>query len=91
MHTGFYSENLKGRDLLEDLGKDKSIILKWILRKYVSVWTWLIWLRIETCDEVLRTQKWIFGFYKGGKFLDHLNHYLFLKKDSAPGIYLSVY
>jgi hypothetical protein len=26
-------ENLKGRDLLEDLGVDGKIILEWILRK----------------------------------------------------------
>jgi hypothetical protein len=33
MHTKFWSEKLKGRDHLEDLGIDEKIILKWILRK----------------------------------------------------------
>jgi hypothetical protein len=31
MHTKFWSENLKGRDYLEDLGIDGKIILEWIL------------------------------------------------------------
>jgi hypothetical protein len=33
--TGFWWENLRGRDYLEDLGADGMIILKWILRKSV--------------------------------------------------------
>jgi hypothetical protein len=32
MHT-FWSENLKGRDHLGNLGIDRNIILKWILQK----------------------------------------------------------
>jgi hypothetical protein len=32
MHTRFWSENLKGRDCLEDLGIDGKI-LEWILGK----------------------------------------------------------
>jgi hypothetical protein len=34
-----YSENayLKGRDHLEHLGVDGSIILKWILKRYIEV------------------------------------------------------
>jgi hypothetical protein len=36
----FWSENLKGRDHLEDLGGDERIILKWTLRKLGGrVWT----------------------------------------------------
>jgi hypothetical protein len=33
MYTKFLSENVKGRDLLEDTGIDERIILKWIIRK----------------------------------------------------------
>jgi len=33
MHTKFCSENLKGRDHLEDLGVDGRIISEWILGK----------------------------------------------------------
>jgi hypothetical protein len=33
MHTKFWSENLKGRDHVEDLGMDKKIILEWMLGK----------------------------------------------------------
>jgi hypothetical protein len=33
MHTKFWSENLKERDHLEDLGMDRRIILEWILDK----------------------------------------------------------
>jgi hypothetical protein len=32
--TKLLSENLKGRQYLEDLYKDERIILKWILKKY---------------------------------------------------------
>jgi hypothetical protein len=33
MHTKFWSENLKRRGHMEDLGKDERIILEWIYRK----------------------------------------------------------
>jgi hypothetical protein len=33
MHTNFWFENLKGKDLSEDLGIDGKIILEWILWK----------------------------------------------------------
>jgi len=34
MHKMFWFENLNGRDHVEDLGVDGSIILEWILGKY---------------------------------------------------------
>jgi hypothetical protein len=33
MHTKFWSENLKGRDLLKYLGMGGKIIIEWILGK----------------------------------------------------------
>jgi hypothetical protein len=33
MHTKFLTENLNGRDHLEDLGVDKQVISEWILEK----------------------------------------------------------
>jgi thiamine kinase-like enzyme len=40
---------VKVRDYLENQGVDERIILKWIFRKlFESVWTELIWLRIDT-------------------------------------------
>jgi hypothetical protein len=43
----YLSENLKGRDHLEDLGVDGRIILECILgKKDGNVWTGFIWLRI---------------------------------------------
>jgi hypothetical protein len=45
----FWSGNIKGRESLEDLGLDRRIILKWILKKQdEGVWTGFIWLRIGT-------------------------------------------
>jgi hypothetical protein len=40
----FYSENVKGRDILRDLGVDRRIIL---------IWTGLIWLRIGSSSGLL--------------------------------------
>jgi hypothetical protein len=46
MQTQFQSENLKGKDHLEDIGEDGRIILKCTLKKYDMVWTRFNWLRI---------------------------------------------
>jgi hypothetical protein len=49
MHTKFWSDNLKGRDHLEDLGTGGMILLNRTLRNWVGeVWTGFNWLRIET-------------------------------------------
>jgi hypothetical protein len=51
-----YAENLKGRDLIVDLGGDRMTVLKWTLKvQYVRVWTGFIWFRIATSDAVLNT------------------------------------
>ena len=46
--------NLNQRDYLKDLGIDRKVILKYILKKYfISVWTGFIWPRtghvVEVC------------------------------------------
>jgi hypothetical protein len=52
MYTKRWSENLKGRDHLEDLGVDGKIILEWILQKYVGGLYGFIWLRFGTSGGV---------------------------------------
>jgi hypothetical protein len=48
-YTGFWWENLKERDNLEDPGEDGRIILRWILRKWdEGVWTGRSCIRIGT-------------------------------------------
>jgi hypothetical protein len=54
VHTGLWWGNLKERDLLEDPGVDRGIILRWIFSKWeVGAWTGLIWLRIGAGTGVL--------------------------------------
>jgi hypothetical protein len=54
VHTIFWSENVKGRDHVEDLGVNGKIILERILGKEGGkVWTGSIWLRIGTSSELL--------------------------------------
>jgi hypothetical protein len=47
MHTKFWTENLQGRDHLEDLEPEGRVILAWILGiKGAKAWTGRIWLRV---------------------------------------------
>jgi hypothetical protein len=47
MYTGFWYENLRERDHLEESRVDGKIILRWIFRKWeVGVLTGSSWLRI---------------------------------------------
>jgi hypothetical protein len=49
VHTGYWWEDLREGDHLEDLGVDRRIILKWLFKKWDGeAWTGLIWLRIGT-------------------------------------------
>jgi hypothetical protein len=48
VYRGFWRENLRGRDHLDDLVIDRKIILKWIFKGGVGEWTGLIWLRVWT-------------------------------------------
>jgi len=54
MRTKFWSENLKGRNHLENLDVDGKIILKRILGKVCEkVWTRCFWLRTWTSGQFL--------------------------------------
>ena len=47
LYTGFWWENLRETDHLEDPGVDRRIILRWISRKWeVGEWTGSSWLWI---------------------------------------------
>jgi hypothetical protein len=51
MHTQFWSQKLKGRHCLGDLGFDGRIILEWISKKWdLGVW-------IKTSDGLVGIQK----------------------------------
>jgi hypothetical protein len=53
VHTGFWWENLKGRDHLKDLGIDERVILKLIFEKCNGARNGSIWFRIGTCGGLL--------------------------------------
>jgi hypothetical protein len=38
MHKKILSEGLKGRELLEDLQRNRRVILKWIQKEQVAHW-----------------------------------------------------
>jgi len=49
VYTGFWWQNLRETDNMEDPGIDGRIILRWIFRKWDGgTWTIVIWFRIET-------------------------------------------
>ena len=49
VYIGFWWENLRERDRLEDPGLFGRIILRWTIRKWdVRAWTGSMWLRIGT-------------------------------------------
>jgi hypothetical protein len=55
VYIGFWWENLRERDHLEEPGIKGRIIFRWIFRKWdVRAWTGLMWLRIGhvvgTCE-----------------------------------------
>jgi len=41
VHPGFWWENLRERDHLEDSGKEERVILKWIFRKWKGGKDWI--------------------------------------------------
>jgi hypothetical protein len=54
----FYSENLKGRDCLVDMGIGRGIILKCILKKYIwRICTGFFEFRVETSGGLLLTRQ----------------------------------
>jgi hypothetical protein len=54
MHTKFWSGNLKGKDLSEDLGVKGRIILAWMLGKQnEKFWNSFVQLRIEKSGALL--------------------------------------
>jgi len=49
VRTGFWWAEQRERDHFEDLGVNRNITLKWIIKKWNGVeLTGLIWLRIRT-------------------------------------------
>jgi len=50
MHATFWSENLTGKDHLEDLCIDGRMMIYCILKKYVRMWTAFIFLRMGYCE-----------------------------------------
>jgi hypothetical protein len=54
MHARSWSENLKERNCLKDLGVEETVTLKLIFMKQDAMtWTELLWLRIGTNGRLL--------------------------------------
>jgi hypothetical protein len=71
MHTIFWSENLKERDLSEDLSVGGRIISEWTLGKQgEKVWTGCIWLRIGTSGRCCEHGDEPSGSIKRGEYVD---------------------
>jgi hypothetical protein len=46
--TKFWSENLKGKDLVDDFGLDRTLMIHLIIKLWGGrVWTGAIWLRLR--------------------------------------------
>ena len=41
MHTGIWLDNVQERDHMEDLGICGRVVLKWVLKKWMRLWTGL--------------------------------------------------
>jgi hypothetical protein len=68
----------EGKNHLQDLNIDGRIILKWIFKNTVRMWTGFIWLRTESSGNELT------GSIKGEKISDQLHDYLLLENDTTP-------
>jgi hypothetical protein len=74
MDTKFWSENLKEKDYMEELGVYGRIILNLILEKYCEdVCIGCIWLRIEAVAAPFEQDNKPLGPLTGGEFLDYLS------------------
>jgi hypothetical protein len=62
LYTGFWLENLKERDHLEDIGTDGRINIKMDLKQNLSMPTEFIWLRVGTMGSCQHGT--ISGFHK---------------------------
>ena len=56
--SGFWWQDLREKDHLEDPSVGRKIILKWIFRKWDEAWTRLIWVRTRICALWLFHKMW---------------------------------
>jgi hypothetical protein len=59
--------------------------IKWVLKKQCKDVSWIKLVQYNSS-----VANFLFDFHKGGKFLDQLSDYQFLKNDSAPWSQLSL-
>jgi len=81
--------SLKDRVSLEDPDINRSVILRFVLRKEEGrTWNGLIWLRIKTSKGCCARSNKISGTTKRGKFIVYLKNDCLLQKDVAPWSWL---